>query len=301
MIQQPAPNLSEPESSARAGAETDHRAWYLYGITRPDPGDAALLDQHRVDDRCRPPDVETGAAEPVVALRCGDLAVVVRRVRQTDFSPEALRERLADPVVLEAVVHHHHAVIAAIHEAQVILPGRFGCVYANIEDLVAAVSTARESLAHQLEQYAGCDEWAIHLNADPEAARQRVRVEDADARRLQQELSSAGPGRAYFLERKLQGLVSAGAQQTLDEAAQGAYDRLARSSVVGVVTPASRPADQAPSGVEILRAAFLVRRDNRDAFLDEVRSIARGPLGLECRYSGPWPPYSFARPVEAHP
>ena len=250
-------------------------------------------------DECRPPDVETGDAEPVVALHCGDLAAVVRRVRRTDFSPETLRARLADPAMLEATVRHHHAVIAAIHEARVIVPVRFGCVYASAEELTAAVTSAGESLVDQLERYDGCDEWAIHLQADPQATRQRVLVEDADAQRLQQELASASPGRAYFLGRKLEEILAAATQRALHEAAQGAHDRLARSSVDGLVTPSSRSADQGASEVEILRAAFLVRRSERDAFLDEVRSVTRSPLGLDCRSSGPWPPYSFAKVVEA--
>jgi hypothetical protein len=250
-------------------------------------------------DACPPPDVETEDAEPVVALPCGELAAVVRRVRRADFSPETLPARLADPAMLEATVRHHHAVIAAIHEARVILPVRFGCVYASAEDLMAALTTARESLSEQLERYDGCDEWAIHLQADPQATRQHVLVEDADAQRLQQALGSASPGRAYFLGRKLEEILAAATQRALHEAAQDVYDRLARSSVDGLVTPASRSADQKAAEVEILRAAFLVRRSERDVFLDEVHSVTHGPLGLECRSSGPWPPYSFAKVVEA--
>jgi hypothetical protein len=298
MIEQRAPDRPEPDALRLAGAEVDHGAWYLYGIVRAEPDAPLLMERERVG-RCRPPDVEAGAVEPVVALECGELAAVARRVRRADFSPQALRERLADPAVLEASARHHHAIIAAIHEARVILPVRFGCVYASAEELLGAVTSARDSLADQLGRYEGCDEWAIHLHADAEVIRRRVLGEDADARRVQQELASAGPGRAYFLRRKLQEIVAAASQRAMQEGARELFDRLARLSVDGLVAPASRASGQGPTETEILRAAFLVRRDDRDVFLEEARSVTGGRLGLDCRSSGPWPPYSFASAVEA--
>ena len=50
--------------------------------------------------------------------------------------------------------------------------------------------------------------------------------------------------------------------------------------------------------IEILRAAFLVRRAQAETFLTELRSYVQGRDGVHCEYSGPWAPYSFAVPIE---
>jgi hypothetical protein len=50
--------------------------------------------------------------------------------------------------------------------------------------------------------------------------------------------------------------------------------------------------------MEILRAAFLVRRTNADTFLAELRSCVEERDGVHCEYSGPWAPYSFAVPIQ---
>ncbi len=111
---------------------------------------------------------------------------------------------------------------------------------------------------------------------------------------LQQELAAARPGRAYFLQRKLADELVAVTEQALNDLAQAGYDRLARCAVAGQVSPPARSAGDANGEIEILRAAFLVRRPSLDTFLAEVRSFAESQKGLRCESSGPWPPYSFA-------
>jgi hypothetical protein len=67
------------------------------------------------------------------------------------------------------------------------------------------------------------------------------------------------------------------------------------------VTPPARSTPAAHGEIEILRAAFLVRRANADPFQAELRSCVEGHDGVHCEYSGPWAPYSFAVPIEEEP
>jgi hypothetical protein len=63
----------------------------------------------------------------------------------------------------------------------------------------------------------------------------------------------------------------------------------------------TQPTRSTPNGqgeIEVLRAAFLVRRIHTDTFLAELRSYVEGRDGVHCEYSGPWAPYSFAVPIE---
>ena len=64
------------------------------------------------------------------------------------------------------------------------------------------------------------------------------------------------------------------------------------------MTPPARSTPNAHGEIEILRAAFLVRRANAATFQAELRSCVEGRDGVHCEYSGPWAPYSFAVPIE---
>jgi hypothetical protein len=91
---------------------------------------------------------------------------------------------------------------------------------------------------------------------------------------------------------------AAATDQALRELTQAAYEHLARAAVAGRVTQPARSTPDAHGEIEILRAAFLVRRANADPFLAALRSCVEGWDGVRCEYSGPWAPYSFAVPIE---
>jgi hypothetical protein len=161
-----------------------------------------------------------------------------------------------------------------------------------------AVAEAQDALLAQLKRVEGCDEWAVHIYAARRAIAQRVAAEHPTIQQLQDDLATASPGRAYFLQHKLDEERAAAADQALRELAQAAYEHLARWAVAGRVTPPARSTPNARGEMEILRAAFLVPRANADTFLAEVRSCVEERDGVHCEYSGPWAPYSFVAPIE---
>jgi hypothetical protein len=134
--------------------------------------------------------------------------------------------------------------------------------------------------------------------ADRPAIAQRIAAEQPTIHQLQHDLATAPPGRAYFLQRRLDEQRAAATDQALRELAQAAYERLAHGAVAGRVTPPARSTPTAHGESEILRAAFLVRRAKAETFLAELRSCLEGRDGVHCDYSGPWAPYSFAVPTE---
>jgi hypothetical protein len=251
----------------------------------------------------------------VQVLDCGALAAIVRRVPLAQFSAEALRARHDDTAWFAEMAHRHNRVIAAIHQQQTILPAKFGSIYARAEDVQTAVAEAREALLAQLERVEGCDEWAVHVYAARPVIEQRVSTEHPIIQQLQHDLATASPGRAYFLQRELDEEHTAATEQALRELGQAAYEHLARWAAAswlkatrgrsprggaGRVTPPAR-STAAHGEIEILRAAFLVRRTTTAPFLAEVGSCVEGRDGVRCDYSGPWAPYSFAVPIEEEP
>jgi hypothetical protein len=277
------PNV--PESAA------GEWGWYLYGVIRR--GHLPELQDLELASGSGPAD----SGSPHV-YESGELAAIVRPVPLAEFGTEALRAHMRDAGWVETMVRGHNQVIAAIHEEQTILPAKFGCVYLSGARLRTALEQAQDTLLAQLVRLEGCDEWGICLYADRAVIQQRARAEHPTLRQLQHKIAVARPGRAYFLQRKLADALIAATEQALGDLAQAGYDYLVQRAVAGQVNPRARMARDPGSEVEILRAAFLVRRMGADAFITEVAHFTAGQDGLRCEYSGPWPPYSFAALAE---
>lgn len=261
-----------------------HRAecgWYLYGIVL-DPGSEAL-------------DTGISGADAPRLIRHGELAVIVAPVPLAEYGAEALRPRLRDPVWLEAAVRRHHEVVERIHSARVILPTKFGSIYASVDDVLHALQHGENELRERLTALADCDEWSVHLYATPHQALERMAARDGPIdrlERLEQEIAIASPGRAYFLRRKVDEARAQETERALTELADTAHERLAAHAVASEIAASERrttpPADEE---IEVLRAAYLVQRSRSPAFLAELDDVA---VGIRDAWTGPWPPYSFA-------
>jgi hypothetical protein len=268
-------------------------AWYLYGIVRaPRPGQ----EQHGSDPNGIRSALDALSAEGITLqlVDHADVAAVVKLVPRHEFTDESLQERLRDPVALEAMARAHNHVIATVHGQETILPAKLGGVYARLEDVQLALEQTHDVLRAQLDRLEGCDEWAVHMFADRATVQRHVAAQNPSIRQLREDLQTARPGRAYFLQRKLAADLAAVTEQTLEELARTGYNLLAQSAVAGQISPMARQATNERGEIELLRAAFLVPRARAPAFVQTVDSLASGREGVRSEYSGPWPPYSFA-------
>jgi hypothetical protein len=249
--------------------------WYLYGIVRRGS-----------------PDIDCGVA--LQMLECGSVAAVAKTVPLADFSDEALQKRVQDPGTLAELVTDHNAVIATIHDQMPILPAKFGGVYAQVEGLLAAIEGQHEALAAQLDRVDGCDEWAVHVYLNRDRFGDEIAASDPVLNQLRQDAATASPGRAYLLQRKLaEGITRAITRESADLSRQ-CLEQLERPAVAAQPGPASRAPSGPSAEMEILKAAFLVKREMLDAFDAEAEAISINHAELRCERSGPWPPYSFA-------
>ena len=284
-----APDVDAPSASA-----DENWGWYLYGITRNTQQPTV-----QADDALRA-SLGLEGDERAAAMPAGDLVAVVRRVPIAEFTPEALRAQADNAAWLESMARRHHAVIDSVHQTRAILPAKFGSVYAHAEDVRAALADERDTLLARLNWIEGCDEWGVRLYADLATLRQRADEEQESVQRLREDLASASPGRAYFLQRKLADERAGAIDRFVDDLVGQAYDHFARHARAVQVTRrlAGSHITQDQQNAELLRAAFLVPRESTEAFIADVRRFSERQGGIQCEYSGPWPPYSFAAHIE---
>jgi Gas vesicle synthesis protein GvpL/GvpF len=286
------------DSVAPSAPADEHWGWYLYGVTPAPEHTTGRTDD--TDDAAGAGAATAAegdeAGEALELIASGDLAAIVRRVPLAEFAPEALGAHADDPAWLETMARRHNAAVEAVHRTRTILPAKFGSVYARLEDVRTALVEEHDALLAGLNRIDGCDEWGVRLYGDLPTIRQRADDEQESVRRLREELASASPGRAYFLQRKLADERASAIDHVLDDLAGQAFEHFARHARAGQISrqlAGSRiPQDQ--RSAELLRAAFLVPHESADAFIEDVRQFSESQSGLWCEYSGPWPPYSFA-------
>lgn len=288
--------LHAAEDLAAPSSAADEWGWYLYGIIRDHPQAA----ERAADGINFSGSVELEGHQRVETITGGELIAVVRRVPLAEFAPEALRAQADNPAWLETVARQHNAVIEALHRTQSILPARFGSVYPSADDVRAALIEEQDVLLTRIARIEGCDEWGIRLYGDLATIQQRADEEQEGMRRLREDLASASPGRAYFLQRKLAEERAGAIERFVDELVDEAYSHFARHAKAGQVTRrfSSSRSTQDQQSAELSRVTFLVPRQSTEAFIADVRQFVESQAGLRCESSGPWPPYSFAAQAE---
>jgi Gas vesicle synthesis protein GvpL/GvpF len=162
-----------------------------------------------------------------------------------------------DQEVTPAALWRYEEMVEALMESRDVLPVRFGTLVADENAVVGALAKRRSELAASLDRVRGAVELAV-----------RAREREAPSRP-----EVAPSGSAYLRAKASRGGV-----------ARRLHERLADHARASVVL----------SGSELLRAAYLVNRDDVDSFVALVDELQSDYAELDLVCTGPWPAYSFA-------
>ncbi|NUP09661.1 MAG: GvpL/GvpF family gas vesicle protein [Polyangiaceae bacterium] len=270
--QRPGPGARRraPGGSPRAGG--GERGYYLYGIVAT-PAAGQL-----------PVGLTTACSIERIVAR--DLCAIVQSVPLAEFTHEALETRLRDRAWVESAVLAHDAMVERIHRHCAVLPSKFGAVYARTEDLATALDTEHDRLLDALGRIDGRDEWLVEVRA------KTTDVENVASRAVGRTQRDARPGHAYFAKRRREREASDAVDRVINEIEEASYNAILPGADGGCLMPRSEPRSRRE--VEIMRAAFLVRRGAEEAFLRSLHDFTMQDVPLSSEYTGPLPPYSFA-------
>ena len=234
---------------------------YVYGIV---PG----------SERARVPDAGVAGAG-VRTVEHGGLAAIV-----SDLEGGSL--------VAAREVRAHWRVVEALAAEATVLPVRFATVLpgdrAVVEQLLEPQAARLTAL---LRSFAGRVQLAVKGEYDEEALLRDVVRDNPAVQQLRERVRSVPEAAGYYDRIRLGELVSAAVARRRERDQQAAFDALAPHAEA---TRANEPRG-ANGAIDL---AFLVARDNVDAFGAPVRALAEA-LGerVKLRYVGPLPPYSF--------
>ncbi|MFG2755100.1 GvpL/GvpF family gas vesicle protein [Streptomyces wuyuanensis] len=266
---------------------------YVYAVTRPFDDAGGPLHE----------DVRGAAGAPARLLAHDGLVAVLSDVPAEDFSDVALRERLEDLDWLAATARGHDAVVSALTAATTPLPLRLVTVCQDDDGVRRLLDSGRDQFTRALERLDGRVEWGVKVYAEEAEGTQEPRG-DASARagNAAARAADGGPahgrrpatGRDYLKQRMRRRDATDGVWARADAVSRTLHTELSRHAEAEQV---HRPQDPRLPGAargNVLNAAYLVRREDGEAFADEVRRLTPPGGGIRVELTGPWAPYSFA-------
>jgi hypothetical protein len=198
---------------------------------------------------------------PIAGVDAGPLER--RRIEGLDLVVSSGAREGSD-VTQAAVLSHANVVEELMARSDAVLPARFGHPFSDEQALADAVRTKASALARGLKLVRGCVEFGLRVLAGDSAA------ENGSA-----ELT----GRDYMQAR----LAEEEARRRLAEGLHEPLARLSRAS-----------ARFGGASSDLLQSAYLVPRQQTDAFGEGVRGLEAAYPDLTIVCTGPWPPYTFA-------
>ena len=214
-------------------------------------------------------------AEPseVTTVHFRDLAAVVSDTPREVI--DATRENiLAHERVNEAVMRNH-----------TVIPMSFGTVFKTREDIVELLRAAYEAFTDVLHKMRDKLEFGLKVLWDRDQIVREIEQDDENVRRLKDEISSQS-GSTYFARMQYGRMMDTALEVSAERYVSAIFEEL---RPVSTASRANKPIGEKM----IMNAAFLVTREQENAFDARVKEIGARYDTLTLKYTGPWPPYNF--------
>lgn len=202
--------------------------------------------------------------------------------------------------VKEWVASHSAVVDAAWAEADTVLPMSFDVIVKGDEQRSAGENVRKwleeeyATLGATLEGFRGKVELGVQILWDPAVITQRITVENEEIRELVTEMATKSPGLAYFYQHKIAEAVKHEMEKRAAQDYRNIYEQLRAHAVDTHINKVKRLQGKQM----VMNLSLLVERDKVQA-VGEILGEVREEEGVEVRFTGPWPPYTFAAKIAA--
>jgi len=215
-----------------------------------------------------------------------------------DCSPEPYQ---GDEATVKGMVITHSDVVDAIWEAAgSVLPMSFDVIIKPDEER-SADDNVRRWLEEQytkfkltLEEFRDKVELGVQILWDPAVITRRLTEENKEIKKLAAEMATKSRGMAYFYQHKIAEAVKKEMEAKADRDYRRYYERLRRYAEDTQVNKIKKHPDKQM----VMNLSLLVKRDQAEA-LGKALGEIREEEGVEVRFTGPWPSYTFAAKIVA--
>jgi hypothetical protein len=227
-----------------------------------------------------------------------EVGALACEVDAADFTGATGETQLGDLVWVAPRACRHQAVVELASHSSSVLPARFASLFSSREKLMTFLKQYYEEISRFLEFVQGKEEWSVKGLLDRDLLIEALITETPGAAEL-----PVPPGARYLKLQRLRGEAVGRVPGRLRE-----WQELTEQALKGHAVDLRRlkPLSREASGRDrevVFNWAFLLARQSLDAFrqrfecwIDDICAS-----GLDLELTGPWPPYSFAPPLEGDP
>lgn len=214
-----------------------------------------------------------------------------------DCSPEPYRGD--EEEVKEWVAAHAAVVDAAWAEAETVLPMSFDVIVKGDEERSAEENVRKwleegyATLKAKLEELRGKVELGVQILWDPAVITKRITAENEEIKEIMKEMAGKSPGMAYFYQHKIAEAVKEEMEKRAAEDYRDIYVQLRAHAVDTHINKVKRLQGKQM----IINLSLLVEKEEVRALGEILAKVSEE--GVEVRFTGPWPPYTFAAKIAA--
>ena len=200
-----------------------------------------------------------------------------------------------DETVKNWVWAHSQVIDTAWEQTGSVLPMTFDCIIRpseghSVEETVAAwLHTENDRFRAQLADLRGKVELGVQIFWRVEEVSRVLASGSAEISRLQGEMAGKPKGMAYFYQQKIEKALKAALEAKADADYRRYFVAITAEAEDVRVNKLKRPAE----GKQMLLNLSLLAHHERVEAVGRVLDGCQADPGVEVRFTGPWPPYSF--------
>jgi hypothetical protein len=236
---------------------------------------------------------------PVSLVAEEAVAALVSYLDAERFGAAPLERATADVAWLGARATEHDRLLTWVsdHAAGTVVPLPMFSLFRDEARVRAMLRQRSAELADILARVGAGREYAVRLYRLDAALRDSLGSLSPRIASLEMEAKQASPGQRYLLERKLDAERKTEMRAVGQDVARRVHATLSSVAMESATDPIPQGAAANAPGTLLSSTAFLVRHGETEALQRAVTLLVDefSGRGFHLEFTGPWPPYHFAR------
>ena len=226
----------------------------------------------------------------VYTIPCKDLLAVVH-----DCPAVAYDSKNKD-IVKKWIMAHQKVVEHIWGKFYTILPLSFDNIIRGEENISPKENVIRwlesdyEKLKEKIDKVRGKAEYGVQIFWDPKIIADKIIQDVPEIKKIDDEMRTKSTGMAYLYEEKLKSLIKKEMERRADNYFKEFYGQI-RPKVDNIKIDKTKKTNNELQMIMNLSCLIVKERVNA---LGEVLDNIQSKDGFSVRFTGPWPPYSFA-------
>ncbi|WP_224249742.1 GvpL/GvpF family gas vesicle protein [Hyalangium gracile] len=244
--------------------------------------------------------IPVSEAAALQAVPFSNLVALVEPVSATEFSSQALKEKLQRIDWVSLLAQKHTAVLDEVMQHGSVVPARLCTLFSSAQMLQSSLVQNEERFQDKLERVRDRQEWGFKVFCDKAKLEAALAVSEPELRQLEAAAARASPGQAYVLRKKREARLAELCQLRRDEVSDEVLDVLEAQAADTRMRPLLSEATSGRSEAMTLNVAILIDNTGASALIAAAQELASlfGDEGFIFDPTGPWPPYSFCSDEE---